>query len=58
MPKKKRKLVIIAKPRPFDEEAWKRFIMAYAYYLHDEKLKAERPPRELDDDSKPGDEQC
>ena len=36
---KKRKILIIGKVRQFDEVAWKRLILAYAYYLHDEHTK-------------------
>ncbi len=35
--KNKRKLVVIGKLREFDEEAWKRLLMAYAYYLHEQR---------------------
>jgi hypothetical protein len=37
--KKQRKLVVIAKLKDFDDEAWKRLLTAYAYYLHDERQK-------------------
>lgn len=33
---KKRKIIVVVKLRPFDEAAWKRLIMAYAYYLHEQ----------------------
>jgi|GEM_PF-2789821 len=39
--KKKRKIVIIAKPKKFDPEVWKRFLIAYTYHLHDEHKKKE-----------------
>ncbi len=35
--KNNRKLVVIGKLREFDEEAWKRLLMAYAYYLHEQR---------------------
>ncbi|HKR82501.1 MAG TPA: hypothetical protein VJR27_05920 [Candidatus Saccharimonadales bacterium] len=37
--RKKRKILIVGKVREFDEVAWKRLILAYAYYLHDEHTK-------------------
>ena len=37
---KKRKILVIGRLRPFNEEAWKRLIMAYAYYLHEEQQTA------------------
>lgn len=37
---KKRNIIVIAKQRAYDEETWKRFIMALAYALH-ERHKAE-----------------
>jgi hypothetical protein len=39
--KKKRNIVIIAKPKKFDPEEWKRFLIAYAYHLDDEHKKKE-----------------
>lgn len=46
--KKQRKVVVIAKLKGFDDEAWKRVLMAYAYYLHDERQK-QRSDNELND---------
>lgn len=48
MPKKNRKLVVIGKLKAFDEDAWKRLLTAYAYYLHEQRNQAtgSRPPEE------------
>ena len=37
MLKKKRELIVIGKLKTFDQEAWKRLLMAYAYYLHEQR---------------------
>jgi hypothetical protein len=34
-----RRLVIIVKRRPFDEAAWKRLLLAYAYAKYDQQKK-------------------
>jgi hypothetical protein len=39
MPKKKRTLIVIGKLKAFDEDAWKRLLMAYAYYLHEQRTE-------------------
>jgi hypothetical protein len=31
------RLIIIARPRPFDEAVWKRLLIAYAYALYDQR---------------------
>ena len=36
MPKSPR-LIIIVKSKPFDEAAWKRLLIAYAYALYDQR---------------------
>lgn len=35
MGKKVTKTIVIAKLRPFDDQTWKRLLLAYTYYLHD-----------------------
>ena len=37
VPRNKPKLIVIGKVRDFDDEAFKRLIVAYAYYLHDQR---------------------
>lgn len=41
MSKKKRRLIVIGKVRAFDEEIWKRLLVAYAYYLHEQRSDRE-----------------
>ncbi len=43
-----RKVIIIAKERPFDEEKWKRLLTAFAYVLH-ERHTAQRGNAHPDD---------
>lgn len=42
MPKKKRKIIVIGRLKAFDEEAWKRLLMAYAYYLHEQRTEHDK----------------
>ena len=42
MPKSPR-LIVIVKSRPFDEAAWKRLLIAYAYALYDQRKPAIKP---------------
>jgi len=37
-----RRIIVIVKLRPFDEAAWKRLLIAYAYALYDRR-RNERP---------------
>lgn len=39
MPKKHRTLIVIGKLKTFDEAAWKRLLMAYAYHLHEQRTE-------------------
>lgn len=34
-----RRIIVIAKTRPYDEAAWKRLLIAYAYALYDKQKK-------------------
>jgi hypothetical protein len=34
-----RRIIVIAKLRPFDEAAWKRLLIAYSYTLYDKQRK-------------------
>jgi hypothetical protein len=54
VPRKKRTLIVVGKVREFDEAAWKRLLLAYAYHLHDERMRTQ-PPAELVDDDSPED---
>lgn len=38
---RKRRLIIIAKQRPFDEEQWKQLLTAFAYVLHERRQACE-----------------
>lgn len=38
---KRKKIVVIAKQRPYDEERWKQFIMMLAYALHEQRKARE-----------------
>lgn len=40
MQNRPRRLIIIVKPRPFDEATWKRLLLAYAYAKYDQQKKA------------------
>ena len=42
MPKSPR-LIVIVKQRPFDEAAWKRLLVAYAYAIYDRRRKPVEP---------------
>ena len=47
MPRRKnRRIIVIGKVREFDEEAWKRLLMAYVYFLHEQRMQ--RAKAELD----------
>lgn len=35
-----RRIIVIVKLRPFDEAAWKRLLIAYAYALYDKQKRA------------------
>lgn len=37
MPPKKRRIRVIAKYKAFDEAAWRRLLIAYAYALYDQR---------------------
>ncbi|MGH3193076.1 MAG: hypothetical protein ACRDOL_38655 [Streptosporangiaceae bacterium] len=37
-----RRIVVIAKLRPFDEMVWKRLLIAYAYALYDKQKRAKQ----------------
>jgi hypothetical protein len=37
------RLTVIVKRRPFDEAAWKRLLIAYAYALYDQRRKPSQP---------------
>jgi hypothetical protein len=37
MSKKKRTLIVVGRLKEFDEEAWKRLLLAYTYYLHEQR---------------------
>ena len=39
MPGGNHRIIVIGKVREFDEEAWKRLLMAYAYYLHEQRMR-------------------
>jgi hypothetical protein len=39
MPRRNHRIIVIGKVREFDEEAWKRLLMAYAYYLHEQRME-------------------
>ena len=58
MPKKRRKLVVVGKLREFDEAGWKRLLMAYAYYLHDQETQEVNPPRDRADRDEDGGHSC
>jgi len=45
MPGRNHRIIVIGKVREFDEETWKRLLMAYAYYLHEQR------PQQADDDN-------
>ena len=34
-----RRIIVVARLRPFDEAAWKRLLIAYAYALYDKQRK-------------------
>lgn len=34
-----RRIIVIAKTRPFDEAVWKRLLIAYAYALYDKQRR-------------------
>jgi hypothetical protein len=38
---KRKKIFVIAKQRPYDEERWKQFIMMLAYALHEQRKARE-----------------
>lgn len=38
---RKRRLLIIAKERPFDEEQWKQLLTAFTYVLHERRQARE-----------------
>lgn len=38
---KERKIFIVAVQRAFDEERWKRLLVAFSYYLHEERKRME-----------------
>lgn len=44
MPKKKLNLIVIGRFKEFDNDAWKRLLMAYAYYLHEQRGSSEPVP--------------
>lgn len=52
MGRKKRKLIVVGKVREFDEAAWKRLLMAYAYYLHEEQQRREAVIEQAEDDDR------
>jgi hypothetical protein len=37
-----RRIIVVAKLRPFDEAAWKRVLIAYAYALYDKQKQAKQ----------------
>ena len=39
---------LIAKQRPFDEEQWKRLLIAFAYVLHEQRQAAGQTPTPTD----------
>lgn len=43
MSKKKRTIIVVGRLKEFDEEAWKRLLMAYAYYLHEQRNEVPVP---------------
>lgn len=49
MRKKQRKIIVIGKVRTFDDEAWKRLLMAYAYYLHEQRVEHKQRQDEAED---------
>ena len=38
------RLIVIVKLRPWDEAAWKRLLIAYAYALYDQRRKEQAKP--------------
>lgn len=38
------RLIVIVKHRPFDEAAWKRLLIAYAYALYDQRRNQQVQP--------------
>ncbi len=51
---RKRRLIVIAKQRAFDEEKWKQLLTAFAYVLHErrkEHEKQEAAQAELNDNA-------
>lgn len=38
-----RRITIIAKERPFDEDKWKQLLTAFAYVLHERRTAASPP---------------
>lgn len=56
MPKKHRKLIVIGKLKAFDEDAWKRLLMAYAYYLHEQRTERSSVTAENNDQEPASDE--
>jgi hypothetical protein len=38
---KERKIFIVARQRAFDDERWKRLLVAFSYYLHEERKRTE-----------------
>ena len=45
MPKKKRTLMVVGKLKEFDEDAWKRLLLAYTYYLHEQRNETDESSR-------------
>ena len=43
---KRRKIIVIARQREYDEERWKHFITALAYALHERHKAEESQPAE------------
>ena len=42
MRRRERKIIVVGRQRPFDENAWKHLLLTYAYYLHDERERQRR----------------
>ena len=54
---RKRRLVVIAKQREFDEDKWKRLLTAFAYVLHERRAEQQqRDDRINEADVETGDE--
>jgi hypothetical protein len=52
---KRKKIFVIAKQRPYDEERWKQLIMALAYALHEQRKAREAEAAQNEHDA--GDDQ-